>query len=105
MQSQKFFQIGLRYSWEELTDLLYRRYADPRLILEMDLNDGIELLAFALKKEEEQLMFARWIQGAHNIMSFEDYKAALQKRSEPPKTDEEILNDVGSILTSFEAER
>lgn len=71
----------------------------------MDWDDGIELLIFALEKEEEQLIFSRWIQGAHNIMSFEAYKAALQERSKPPRADEEILDDVGNILASFEAER
>ncbi len=105
MQSQKFFQVCLRYSWEELTDLLYRRYVDPRQILEMDAADGVALLAFALQQEEDRLLFARWIQGAHNVMSFDEYKSALEQKRKPPKTEEEILDDVGNILTSFEKGR
>ena len=51
------------------------------------------------------MLFARWIQGAHNVMSFDEYKSALEQKHKPPKTEEEILDDVGNILTSFEKGR
>lgn len=69
----------------------------------MDIESGTDLLFFALEKEEEHLIFLRWIQDAHNAMSFDDYKTALQPKI--PRADEDVFNDVGNILASFEAGR
>lgn len=69
----------------------------------MDFESGTALLFFALEKEEDHLIFLRWIQDAHNAVSFDDYKAAL--RPKIPRADKEVLDDVGNILASFEAGR
>ena len=68
----------------------------------MDAGTGIQLLEHALKKEEEDLLFSRWIQGAQYTMSFDDFKASLTRRDKPT---EEVLADVDNIMEAFEKER
>lgn len=95
--------MALRYSWEELTDLLYRRYHEPAAVLAMDMEAGMSLLEYAMEQEADRMIFARWIQGAQYSQSFEQFKAALR----PPemKPTEVVLEDVGNILQAFEQER
>lgn len=85
-----------------MTDLLYRRYSNPQSILSMDAGTGIQLLEYALKKEEDALLFSRWIQGAQYTMSFDDFKATLTKRDKPV---EDVLEDVDNIMEAFEKTR
>lgn len=95
--------MALRYPWEELTDLLYRRYHEPAAVLAMDVESGMSLLEYAMEQEADRMIFARWIQGAQYSQSFEQFKAALR----PPemKPTEVVLEDVGNILQAFEQER
>jgi len=95
--------MALRHSWEELTDLLYRRYHVPADILAMDADAGVSLLTHAIEQEEEHLIFLRWVQMAQYTQSFEAFKAGLHRP--PDKPTETILEDVGSILHAFEQER
>lgn len=69
----------------------------------MDAEDGILILEHALEKEEDALIFSRWVQGAQYTMSFEQFKEALR----PPemKPTEMVLEDVGNILQAFEQKR
>lgn len=62
----------------------------------------MDLLRHALEQEEEEKLFARWING-YQHMSFAAFKAAL---TPPDSRDEaEILDDVGQILTAWEGVR
>lgn len=55
-----------------------------------------------MQKEEDKLLFSRWIQGAQYTMSFSDYKGSLSRRE---KATEEVLADVDNIMEAFEKER
>lgn len=73
----------------------------------MEANAGIALLEYAIEKEEDQLLFARWVQREQYAMSFSAYKAELKKAQKriSVKSTNEILDDVGTILRAFEKER
>lgn len=71
----------------------------------MDADDGVRLLEHAFEKEEDQLLFARWVQHEQYVISFDDFKAALHRKRLPAKPTKAILEDVGSILQAFEQER
>ena len=68
----------------------------------MDAEAGIQLLEYALQREEDDLIFSRWVHGAQYTMSFDAFKASLTRRERPT---EEVLEDVGNILEAFEKER
>lgn len=95
--------MGLRYSWEEMTDLLYRRYHDPAAILALDAEEGIALLQHAAELEQEQMLFARWVAGPQFSMGFDEFKAQLNRPPEKPAA--AILDDVGNIMTAWEVQR
>ena len=63
----------------------------------------MDLLLYAFEKEEDDLVFRRWVQGAHNYVSFDSFKAGLTPV--PPKSEAAILEDVEDILTKFEDAR
>lgn len=73
----------------------------------MDANAGTSLLEYAFEREEDQLLFARWVQREQYTMSFSAYKSELKKSQKkiPVKSTNEILEDVGNILQTFEKER
>lgn len=72
--------------------------------MDLDAEYGISLLKYALEKEEDDLLYARWVQSsAHTVMSFDEFKGKM--RTPQPKDTEAILEDVGQILNAFEAER
>lgn len=68
----------------------------------MDAEDGILLLEYALEKEEDALIFSRWIHGAQYTLSFADFKTLLSRKEKPVK---EVLEDVDNIMAAFERER
>ena len=68
----------------------------------MDAEAGIVLIEYALGKEEDALIFSRWIHAAQYAMSFGDFKAALSRREKPTSV---VMEDVGDILKAFEKER
>lgn len=71
-------------------------------MLALDAAEGMDLLCRALEREEEEKLFARWING-YQHMSFAAFKGAL---TPPDRRDEgEILDDVGRILTAWEGVR
>ena len=53
-------------------------------IKEMPIDDGISLLAFALEKEDEDKLFARWVGFAQYEIGFDEFKRRLM----PVKVDE-----------------
>lgn len=69
----------------------------------MDAEEGVALLRYALEREEDELIFRRWVQGPQYTMSFDAFKASLAKPKDKPS--EVILEDVETILGAFEAER
>lgn len=99
-----FFQICLRHSWEELTDLLFRRYHNAGAVLEMPAEDGLALLLHAIEQEENDRIFSRWVCGPQYQVSFEEFKKALM-RKKTVKSTKEILQDVENIMEAFEQER
>lgn len=63
--------------------------------MEMPLNDGVSLLLYALDKETEDKLFARWIAGPQLQYGYEEFKKALQ----PVKINEDdILDEIDEIM-------
>jgi len=46
--------------------------------LELPADDGVQLLVFALNKEQDEKLFLRWIGQAQYQMSFDDFKQSLK---------------------------
>lgn len=65
----------------------------------MPLDEGISFLLFARKKEQDDLIFQRWLNGYQEI-PFDEFKSKLKPVE--IKSDEEILNDVAEMMRSFE---
>ena len=66
----------------------------------MPADEGMAFLRFISDKDEESLLFQRWIVSAQFEMSFDEFKEKLKPK--PMKDDEEILQDVEDILRSLE---
>lgn len=64
----------------------------------MSADDGVSFLLFAFEREEEALIYQRWIVGGQFSMSFDDFKARLIPPA--PKTEKAIMQDVEKILKS-----
>ena len=58
----------------------------------------IDLIVFAGRTHEEELIFRRWIAGPQFQISFEEFKAQLIPK--PLKSEQDILADVKAILDS-----
>lgn len=80
--------------------MIHRRWSDPQFVFLLTADEAASLLLFALDKEEEELLFRRWIVQAQYEMSFDDFKASLKPRI--IKTDREIIEDVKSIMKGWE---
>ena len=63
--------------------------------MDMPVEDGMSLLAFAFEKETEDKLFARWIGFAQYEVSFEEFKRNLQ----PVRVDEKkTLEDLDELM-------
>ena len=62
----------------------------------------MDLLLYAMEAEENDRLFQRWINGYQN-MDFDAFRAELAPK--PDKPTEEILEDVGDILSAWEVMR
>lgn len=82
---------------------MYRSYHDPAAILEMDAEEGMALLQNAAEREQELMLFARWVAGPQYSVSFDEFKAQLSRPPEKPAA--AILEDVGNIMTAWEGQR
>lgn len=69
----------------------------------MPLKTAVAFLDFAFGREEDDRIFFRWASNPFVDVSFEDYKNALKPRSSKP--DKEVMQDVESIMTSYDRER
>lgn len=69
-------------------------------VFSLPIGEALSLIQFACEKQEEELLFSRWVNGPQFQMSFDEFKQKLK----PPqfKKDEEILDEVKQILTLFE---
>lgn len=66
----------------------------------MPADEGIELVLFAKKQEDDVLLYQRWLTGAQYEMSFDAFKETLKPKA--IKDDDEVIKDAESILTSWE---
>lgn len=66
----------------------------------MPADEGVAFLLFAMDKEEEAMLFQRWLVSAQFEMSFDEFKEKLK-----PKIvdDRKTLQDVENIMKSWEA--
>lgn len=86
-------------------DLLLSRYNNIGYIMDMDLEDGIEIINTAYKKQAEEMLWQRWLVDYSNMdkdhfISFVDYKNEVFKTN---KTENGIKIDTNKIIK--EAER
>lgn len=70
---------------------MLRRYSDVERIMELPANDGVQLLSYALNKEQDDRLFMRWIGQAQYQMSFDEFKQSLiPVRIDTKKTMEQL---------------
>ena len=88
----------------ETEDILLKRYgAGAEYVLNMDYQDGIEIITYATDKVEEELLFLRWVALYQSSMTFEefikniDYKREEKNREQNMNVDE-ILDKVQKII-------
>lgn len=63
-------------------DLLFRRYGAGHLdILAMQFEAALEIIVYAIKQENDDKLFQRWIHG-YQEMSFDDFKDAIGANKE-----------------------
>lgn len=67
--------------------------------MELPLQDGIDLMLYAMEKETDEKLFQRWIGMAQYEMGFEEFKTKLGPARF--KSDEEIFSDVEKILNAM----
>lgn len=84
-------------------DLLLSRYNNIYYVMDMDLEDGIEIINTAYKKQAEEMLWQRWLVDYSNMdkdhfISFVDYKNEVFKTN---KTE----NDINTKKIIKEAER
>ena len=70
-------------------------------IMSLELSEALDLIDYAASQKTEELLFSRWINDIHQSMSFEEFKSRLKPERKDVRTEDEILEDVKSIL-SFE---
>lgn len=58
---------------------MLRRYPQSK-VEEMPVSDGISLLTYALEKESDDKIFARWIGFAQYEVGFDEFKRNLQPK-------------------------
>lgn len=62
----------------------------------MSLSELVDFIRFAFKKNEEELLFQRWISGPQFQISYDEFVEQLTPK--PLRDDAEILNEVRAIL-------
>lgn len=65
----------------------------------MPAEKGADFLLYVKNKEEEELLYQRWIVQSQFVMSFDEFRNRLKPAI---INEEEILRDVESILKSME---
>lgn len=59
--------------------------------MELPANDGVQLLSYAMNKEQDDRLFMRWIGQAQYQMSFDEFKQSLiPVRIDTKKTMEQL---------------
>lgn len=83
-------------------DLLYSRYGSgAKDILQMDFEEGIEMITTAQRMNNDEKLFIRWVFSYQTTMKFDDFKAKLEGNvQEDSRTEDEILDSVRLILES-----
>lgn len=67
--------------------------------MDMPAEKGADFLLYVKNKEEEELLYQRWIVQSQFVMSFDEFRNRLKPAI---INEEEILRDVESILKSME---
>jgi len=78
-----------------------KRYHSLEYIKSCEIEEGITFIEFAQAKQEEELLFLRWI--PYQNLSFEDFKKELKPKV--IKNEKEVLTDVEKIITLFNTGR
>jgi len=76
---------------------LLKRYGSLDYVLKSEVDEALSLIEYAFKKQEEELIFQRWIPYQH--ISFDEFKTQIKPHE--IKSDNEILSDVKEIITLF----
>lgn len=112
-----FFQVSNSIDVTEIEELLLRKYHDIHYILNLDPDSGIDFIMKAVEKEEERLLWERWLvdygrmMSPDDFISFNDYKADLEQNIKPTvnrktkKSIAEIETDVERIINLTLIER
>lgn len=99
---ENFFQNGSSLDLIEVEELLLFRYSNINYILNLEINEGIELINKAIEKRQEEKYFTMWstqlpFMNEENYISFEDYCDKLTGKNIVTKSKEEILKEAEEI--------
>lgn len=67
----------------------------------MPFEDGYEMMQYALNAENEDKLFARWINGYQQVMGFEEFKNQIgvnRREERDNRTADDILTTVREII-------
>ena len=85
--------------------MLLKRYSNIDFVMNLDVEDGVALIAKAFEKQQEDLLIQRWILHYQGEMTFEEFKGKLKavpaSTFVDTRTEGEILDEVKDILGMF----
>lgn len=79
--------------------MILKRYSSLDYIFSLEINEALSHIDFLFEKQEEELIFQRWINGPQFYMSLEAFKEKLQPIE--LRDEEEILDEVYEIIKMF----
>ena len=80
--------------------MLLKRYKDINYVLDLDYEEGMDLIIHALKEKNEELLLTRWMIGYQDSLTFEEFKRDLGVyQVQDDRSEEEILDMVKGILS------
>lgn len=80
------------------------RYGDINYVMNMNFNDGADLINKAYKKSVDEVLMQRWIMHYQHAMSFDEFKdevIEISYKKKDSRTQEEILDMVFGIIGSL----
>lgn len=83
--------------------MLHSRYADVSFISDMEMEEAVSFMEYAVDQDTQGKLFLRWISGPQFEIGFDEFKERLSPKPERPE--KEILAEVRGILDSFAEQR
>lgn len=65
----------------------------------MPLNEGLSFIDYMFDRENDSLLWQRWVAGVQYEMSFDEFKQAVTRK--PQRPDKEVIAEAQDILNAF----